>query len=65
MSNSERDMDDLRKRDTRLAYCLNSMRPLASNERERIGVAIKDSIPIPDDPDGYHTVEVQIDSGSE
>lgn len=31
----------------------------------RIGVAVEDSIPIPDDPDGYHTVEVLLDSGNE
>ena len=29
---------------------------------DRIGVAIEDSVPIPDDPDGQHTVEVLLDS---
>lgn len=34
-----------------------------SEVRERVGVALEDSIPIPDDPDGHHTVKVLLDSG--
>jgi hypothetical protein len=32
-------------------------------KRAMRGVAIKDSIPIPDDPDGHHLVKVLLDSG--
>ncbi len=39
--------------------------PLDNRKQERMGVAIEDSTPIPDDPDGCHTVRVQLDSGRE
>ena len=29
----------------------------------QVGVALEDSTPIPDDPDGHHTVKVRLDSG--
>ena len=36
---------------------------IVNRKRERIGVALEDSIPIPDDPDGHHMVKVLLDPG--
>ncbi len=36
-----------------------------NRDRERVGVAIEDSIPIPDDPDGHHTVGILVGPGTQ
>ncbi len=36
--------------------------PLPIGKRERLGVAIEDSVPASDDPDGYRTVEVSTEN---